>query len=67
MKAGICCLFPFKSYGQGHSSHSVTSSCFNYYPRPKAEGYRFSVVRPAVRPSGCHKFVGAISQRLLQI
>jgi len=38
---------------------------------PKAEGYRFGVVRPAVRPSGCpsvrHKLVGGISQRLLQL
>jgi len=24
-----------------------------YYPPPKAEGYRFGVVRPAVRSSGC--------------
>ena len=38
-----------------------------YYSPPKTEGYRFSVVRPAVCPSGRHKFVGAISQRLLQI
>ena len=41
----------------------------------KGEGYRFGVVHPADRQSGCpdvrpsvrHKLVGAISQRLLQI
>jgi len=26
------------------------------YPPPKAEGYRFGVVRPAVRPTGCPDF-----------
>jgi len=48
----------------------------NYYPPPKAERYRFGVVRSSVRPSVCpvvrmsvrpsgrQKLVGAIFQRL---
>jgi len=44
-----------------------TKALLSCYSPPKAEGYRFGVVRPAVRLSGRHKLVGAISQRLWQI